>query len=186
MRHFMQIFIPFMPLQPAAQLLCNTEVLISAPNILHSDPLLPDHIREKFTFINFPGLHPEMELVLFPFLLFFFLYQFPELIYINLNFNISVPTAHSGLDIYVFAIWKSNILQLFTKSENGVVQASVLILHLNSSIKGIYHSSFGNSAVFGMKHKQLKKLCSLRCFISIQYQFFSLIFQRKGSKHANL
>ena len=75
-----------------------------------------------------------MELVLFPFLLFFFLYQFPELIYINLNFNISVPTAHSGLDIYVFAIWKSNILQLFTKSENGVVQAAVFVLNLYPTV----------------------------------------------------
>ena len=55
-----QIFVSLIVFQPLAQLGRHLEIIISALNIFHCRPVFPDHIREKFAFIDFPDLQPQL------------------------------------------------------------------------------------------------------------------------------
>ena len=55
-----QIFVSLVVFQPLAQLGRHLEIIISALNIFHCRPVFPDHIREKFAFIDFPDLQPQL------------------------------------------------------------------------------------------------------------------------------
>ena len=55
-----QIFVSLSVFQPLAQLGRHLEIIISALNIFHCRPVFPDHIREKFAFIDFPDLQPQL------------------------------------------------------------------------------------------------------------------------------
>ena len=120
--------------------------------ILYRSPVLSYQVRQEFPFVQAARLKILLHLCIRVGFSFSLLCNLFKSAAVHICRNLRIPSAHSFFDYYISAFRKTRILKLPAQTEQSIIQAPILILHVFMSIKSIDQVGFGNTFFFMKKH----------------------------------